>query len=129
LCLSAVALPDVGTDRVSALTNRLLAPCCWRESVSVHKSPVADDLRQRITTEVAEGRSDEAILNSLIREYGKRILREPEGAQQHWLYWIPVVAVVLAALALARFLRRSTASQPLAAAAGPMPNIDFLEED
>ena len=130
LCLTVVAQPESGSDRVRALSDRILAPCCWREAASVHRSPAAEDIRQRITKEVAAERSDEVILESLVRDYGKRILREPEGPQGRWLYWIPVVVAGCAAIALSQFLRHSAARMPTSTLTEPaLADFDVLEED
>ncbi|MBC7925405.1 MAG: cytochrome c-type biogenesis protein CcmH [Bryobacteraceae bacterium] len=129
LCLAMVAQP-FGSDRVRALSDRVLAPCCWREAVSVHQSPAAEDIRQRIANEVDSGGSDEAIVKSLIGDYGKRILREPEGPQRQWLYWIPVVLVSCGAILVTLFVRRSvTAPSATSTVTGTLPEIDLPEED
>lgn len=131
-CLTMTAQPESGSDRAREISDRILAPCCWREAVGVHQSPAAEELRQRIRGEIAAGRSDEAILESLVREYGKRILREPDGQQRQWLYWIPVVLAGGGAVLVARFMRRSAAASQAALSSttgAALPEIGFLDED
>lgn len=89
---SAAAAP--AKQRIRLLEESLLAPCCWRESVAVHQSPVASEMRREIARLVQEGRSDREILDYYIQRYGKRVLREPEGSLRDWLYVIPVAASV-----------------------------------
>jgi cytochrome c-type biogenesis protein CcmH len=132
LCLSAIAQPYEGAKRVRALSDRILAPCCWREAVSVHQSPAADTIRQRIADEIASGRSDGTVMDGLIRDYGKRILREPEGFERWWLYLIPASAVAGAGVALLRFLRRSASMATVApdAPTSALPDIEmYVSED
>jgi cytochrome c-type biogenesis protein CcmH len=132
LCLSATAQPYKGAERVRALSDRILAPCCWREAVSVHQSPAAETIRKRIADEVAAGQSDEAILGALVHDHGKRILREPEGAQRGWLYLIPAGAVAAGVVVMLRFLRRSTSLATVGtdSQVSALPEIDmYLNED
>jgi cytochrome c-type biogenesis protein CcmH/NrfF len=96
-------------ERVRAIGERVLAPCCWREAVSVHQSPTADLVREQIAEQVSAGKSDEEIVAALVRDHGKRILREPTGAQRHWLYWMPVLALASGSVLLVWFVRRSLA--------------------
>ena len=133
LCLSAILQASSVGERARALADRIIAPCCWREAVSVHQSPVAADMLQQIHRDIAGGQSEEAVLERLIREHGRRLLREPEGTQRNWLYWIPV-AVVAAGLALViRLLRGWTASRAMRVDSGSvavLPDVDmFLQED
>jgi cytochrome c-type biogenesis protein CcmH/NrfF len=117
LGLSAATLwADYGTEdaRRESLYATFIAPCCWRENLTVHDSPAADQLRSRIDGWVAEGRSDEEIKRTLVSEFGPRILSLPEGVTRAWLFWTPfaVAAAGLALLLVA--LRRLRSRAPMA---------------
>ncbi len=61
-------------DRAAgALAERLVAPCCWRESLRGHPSPLADDLRREIRDRLAAGEPAERIEQDLITRFGPRI--------------------------------------------------------
>lgn len=92
--LVASAAEAPADQRIRLLEESLLAPCCWRESVAVHQSPVAAEMRREIARFVQEGRSDREILDYYMQRYGKRVLREPEGPLRGWLYVIPVAASI-----------------------------------
>ncbi|MBC7926849.1 MAG: cytochrome c-type biogenesis protein CcmH [Bryobacteraceae bacterium] len=136
MCAIAAAEPastSANPERASALSNRILAPCCWRESVSVHRSPVADSVRQQITAAVSSGKSNEEIIEALVEEHGRRILREPGGSQGTWLYTIPVVGVLIAGACLVQFLKHSVSRPPMATVSplcsGNPAIDDFPDED
>jgi cytochrome c-type biogenesis protein CcmH/NrfF len=103
-------------QRIRNLEESLLAPCCWAEPVSVHRSEVAQKIRLEIPKMVSSGMTDREILDYYTREYGARILIEPEGALRLWVYIIPIVASVLGlglvALVIRRLLHRPAAEQP-----------------
>jgi cytochrome c-type biogenesis protein CcmH/NrfF len=104
-----------GDPRLHRLFATFMSPCCWTENLTQHDSPAAVRLRTRIGEMVQSGRSDSEIESALIREYGKRILALPEGAERRWLFWVPpAVGVAGLALVLA-FLRRSMKEPPLTA--------------
>jgi cytochrome c-type biogenesis protein CcmH/NrfF len=52
------------------LEKRLMAPCCWRETLDTHESPTASDLRREIRTRVANGEPLSAIEADLLRRHG-----------------------------------------------------------
>jgi cytochrome c-type biogenesis protein CcmH/NrfF len=52
------------------LEKRLMAPCCWRETLDTHVSPIAEGLRREIRTRIAKGEPPFAIEADLIRRYG-----------------------------------------------------------
>jgi cytochrome c-type biogenesis protein CcmH len=114
----AFALPSLATlaradeaapgDRASApvggspsaaehtLASRLLAPCCWNQTLDVHTSELALSLRREIRTRLAGGETAEAIEADLVGRYGERILAVPQGSPLG-----RVAATVLALVGLA----------------------------
>lgn len=97
--------------RIENLEDRLLAPCCWSEPVSQHRSEVALEMKVEIREMVGQGRSDREILDYYIGRYGQRILIEPEGELSTWIHVVPVV-VLIAGLALVVLVIRKLAMQP-----------------
>jgi cytochrome c-type biogenesis protein CcmH/NrfF len=123
----ALLLASPDPQRVRRLQDSLLAPCCWAEPVSVHRSEVALEMRLEIEKFVDTGRSDREILDHFKKIHGARILIEPDGQARWWVYFIPALALV-AGLALVLWLIRrlirtgtdSSSSQTTAAlSAGP----------
>jgi cytochrome c-type biogenesis protein CcmH len=98
--------------RIERLEASLLAPCCWAEPVSRHRSDVALEMRADIAKFVAEGRSDREILDFYKQKYGSRILVEPEGARWWWMHVVPIAVLVLGLAAVLLLLRRWLKPQP-----------------
>lgn len=76
------ALPDADLGasdkaRFHHICEKLVAPCCWTQSVEIHSSPAADQLRLDVVGMIKEGKSDRQILDWFIKQYGERILIEP----------------------------------------------------
>jgi cytochrome c-type biogenesis protein CcmH len=95
-----------GSSRLQKLYASYIAPCCWRENLMAHHSPAADQLRSRISSMVNDGKSDDAIKQTLVAEFGKRILSLPEGTPRVWLFWTPIALLVFGASGLFWQLRR-----------------------
>jgi len=126
--LFCAALPALDDALVRRLQGRFLAPCCWQESLAVHQSEIAVQLRAEIARLAAAGRPEDDIVDTLVARYGERILVEPRGARLRWLNVIPPIAVALAAAALffvIRRLRRPGPPRPVPATLPPLPDLDM----
>jgi len=99
-------------ERIRSLEEKLIAPCCWSESVASHRSEIAAEMRAEISRMVAEGRTDREILDYYKAKYGPRILMEPEGELRVWAYTIPVVATVAGLAFVIWVIRRMLRQQP-----------------
>jgi len=75
--------------RYNRLTHELIAPCCWREPIAIHRSQEALQMLDEVENLVADGRSEEEIKNVYIARYGPRILSDPPGVSKYWLYLLP----------------------------------------
>lgn len=110
--LVAVAAWGQATGRIRALQEKLIAPCCWSESVAAHRSEVAAEMRSEIARMVQEGRTDREILDFYKAKYGTRILMEPEGQLRAWAYTIPILASILGLALVVWLIRRMIRPQP-----------------
>jgi cytochrome c-type biogenesis protein CcmH len=64
------------------LEGRLLAPCCWdasRQTLDIHGSPIANELRSEIRRRLKAGETPDAVEADLVRRYTTKILAVPEG--------------------------------------------------
>jgi cytochrome c-type biogenesis protein CcmH len=102
--------------RIESLENKLLAPCCWAETIAGHRSDVALQMKAEIASFVAEGQTDRQILDYYKRQYGERILVEPEGARWWVMNVVPagllVCGLLAAVLIVRRWLRPLPSSSP-----------------
>lgn len=102
--------------RGRALEERLMAPCCWTQTLDAHDSPEARALRDEIDHRLAGGEPVSAIEGDLVARYGERIRAVPRAG---FLDAIGLgVLGVLAASAIGlvalgrRWVRRAAAPAP-----------------
>jgi cytochrome c-type biogenesis protein CcmH/NrfF len=57
--------------------ERLFSPCCYRETLDVHASPIAEELRAEIHQRVQQREDPEAILADMVRRFGPDVLTRP----------------------------------------------------
>jgi cytochrome c-type biogenesis protein CcmH len=60
------------------LEGRLLAPCCWNQTLDTHGSDIAYALRREIRSRLKAGESAERIESSLVERYGPRLRAVPD---------------------------------------------------
>lgn len=100
----AFAVDANGAHRIQ---NRFIAPCCWSQSVAMHDSPVAREMRDEIVKLVSEGKTEEEIVDFYVTRYGERILRLPRGKAWIWLNAVPIGALSVGAAGVVLFLARA----------------------
>ncbi|MDR3719583.1 MAG: cytochrome c-type biogenesis protein CcmH [Bryobacteraceae bacterium] len=108
---AATPLTQTQQDRIHTLEESLMAPCCWAEPVSVHRSEIAMQMRMEIEQFVVQGQADREILDHYKGIYGARILTEPEGAAHWWVYFIPALAAAAGLVLVGLVIRRSRTRQ------------------
>ena len=123
----AVTGPAFGTDleqEAREIETMLIAPCCFRQQVSVHRSGAADEVRRDIRARLAAGETRGQILDAYVARYGRRILAQPpaEGFGGV-LYVLPPLALILTGALVVMAVRRFTGARvpdaPAAASAAP----------
>jgi len=63
----------------AALDGRLIAPCCWNQTLDIHESEIASSLRAEVHARLVAGESSTAIEDDLARRFGERIRAVPRG--------------------------------------------------
>ena len=105
---------ETQADRTARLERSLMAPCCWSQNIAVHDSEIAREMRRQVAAWVAGGRSDAEILGEFKKQYGRRILTEPEGVLHFWLTFVPAAATIAGLAVVLWMLRRwRRAAKPL----------------
>jgi cytochrome c-type biogenesis protein CcmH len=77
--LPAVALAERHADGEIALEQRLMAPCCWVQTLDVHDSPIARELRAEVRARLSKGEAAASIERDFVSRYGERIVAMPVG--------------------------------------------------
>jgi cytochrome c-type biogenesis protein CcmH/NrfF len=113
---------------VKKVEESLFAPCCYTQSIAVHTSPIAQQMRQEVTQMVAAGKSETEIVAHYKTLYGEQILIVPDGRTGVLLFLFPF-AVFLGAsgilvLSVRKMLRKKTGSF-----VGPVPDMPVSKWD
>jgi cytochrome c-type biogenesis protein CcmH len=112
--------PQALEQQAKAIEAMLIAPCCWSQQVSVHSSPASDEIKANIRKLLAEGKTQQQILDAAVAQYGDRILAEPPARGFSGLLsvlpWVFLAGSVGLVVFVVRRLR--TPGQALAAASG-----------
>lgn len=120
LALFAVVGP-ASAEPTSAkyVEGRLLAPCCYQQTLDIHESELATALRVEIDGRVARGESAAAIEEDMVARYGERVRAVPKGAEPRGAITIvgglAVLASFLGMLGLVRRWARRKRSAPAVA--------------
>lgn len=98
----------------SRLEGRLLAPCCWdssRQTLDIHGSPIANELRREIRRRLKAGESPDSVEADLVKRYTTKILAAPPDSPIAHLGTLLSFGLVgaggLAVVLVARWRRRS----------------------
>lgn len=81
----------------SRIDGKLIAPCCYTQTVAVHDSQKAQEIKMQVRLLIAQGKGEGEILDTFVAQYGEEILAAPRASGFNWLaYLLPVVVVLVA---------------------------------
>ena len=102
----AKILPAETEAAARRIEEQIIAPCCFRQPVSVHHSEAADAMKRDIRRLLAEGRSEDEVVAALVAVYGERVLAAPRAGGFNLLaYLVPVLGLAFGVVALGIVLR------------------------
>jgi len=111
--LCAAAAPADLETRAKKLESKPMAPCCMTNTVDVHESGASFEIRREIREMLADGKSEQEILDRYVDEYGPQILSMPVAEGFSLLpYLFPLIFVVLSGWFLIVAIRRWRAAEP-----------------
>ncbi|HUP96319.1 MAG TPA: cytochrome c-type biogenesis protein [Usitatibacter sp.] len=103
--------------RLKALAEELRCLVCQNQTIADSNAPLAQDLRNQIRGQIAQGRSDEQIRAYMVDRYGDFVLYRPPFKATTALLWLgPPLLVLLGVVVFWRVVRRrrgEAASQPV----------------
>jgi cytochrome c-type biogenesis protein CcmH len=131
-CMTAVCIAARAQSHVDGelmVEQRLVAPCCWVQTLDVHDSPVAKDLRAEIHRRLVAGEPASVIEADLVERYGERIRAMPPGNPLAKAAAVVSVVVLIMAILLALVVRRWIKRQQVAdAGTEPAPGAAARDE-
>jgi cytochrome c-type biogenesis protein CcmH len=115
-------------DEVNAVAHKLYCPVCESTPLDVCPTDACKDWRELIRTMLAEGKTEDEILQHFEDQYGARVLAEPPKEGFYWLVYLLPPAIILAgAVILFRSLKEWTkpkAAAPITGGAGSAPSSE-----
>ena len=130
LWMAVAATDPAALEReAKAIEALLIAPCCWSQQVSVHQSPVTDEIRQNIRQLLNDGKTRQQIVDVYVAEYGDRILAEPPARGFNRLFYVGPWLFLFGSVGLVVRRDSKTARTPVAATAAPEPAARPTEDE
>lgn len=112
--------PDRPAKGEAALLGRLVAPCCWTQTLDIHAGRQADALRAEVRARLAEGEAALSIERDLVARYGPRVVAgPPDGGPLPWFVLGFGALSLVVAGALVKSIRRWMRRPAPGAAAPP----------
>lgn len=87
----------------SSIDGKLISPCCWTQTVALHESQKAEEIKMQVRLQISQGKGESEIIDGFVSQYGEQILASPRASGFNWLaYLIPfaVLAVGLGGIAV-----------------------------
>lgn len=118
LACCALALAARAGEALEAREARIAAHLrcvvCQNQTLAESNAPLALDMRRQIREQLAQGRSDEAVLDFFEQRYGAFVRYDPPLRPSTWLLWTaPFLLLAIGLVVLLRFVARRDPSAPL----------------
>jgi cytochrome c-type biogenesis protein CcmH len=120
--------PTPSDDEVNAVAKKLFCPVCENVPLDVCPTVACAQWRATIRERLAEGWSEQQILDYFVAQYGERVLAQPSTRGLNVLVWVLPPLVVLAAMAFYVFYLRRLVAPP-AAPAAPAPSAAAPQDE
>ncbi len=109
-----VTLTQGQETRAEAIGDQLRCLVCQNESIEESNAKLAGQLRGIIRQQVVQGVPDQSIMNYMVQRYGIFVLLKPPVSPLTWLlYAMPVLALLLGAVAFFAARRGTAPPAPL----------------
>ena len=109
----------------SQIEAMLIAPCCFSQQVSVHKSPAADEAKADIRRRLAAGETRQQILDAYVAKHGKHVLAEPPAEGFDIMLYVTPFVLLLVSLGLLMIIAKRITRQTPALTTGPAPSTEM----
>lgn len=94
-------------DDVNRVAARLYCPVCESEPLDVCQTPACVQWKAQIAQFLADGRSDDEIVQIFVQRHGLRVLGEPPAVGMTLILWIgPILVAIAGGYYALRVIRR-----------------------
>ena len=125
LILASPALaqdPEPNYDRINDIAEDLNCPTCTGINLSDCRTLTCEQWKEKISDLVADGYSDEEVLDYFSTRYGTQVLQEPPRSGFTLILWVlPVIAILAGGGWLAYVIRGWRKDEPAPVAVGSSP--------
>lgn len=112
--------PD--TTHIQRITDRLNCPLCQGRSLTECEIPVCVQMKSLIQQKLAQGASDNEIIQYFVNQYGQQVLNEPTAAGFNLLVWVlPALGMIAGLITVILVLRNLARRRPAEVTAAPRP--------
>ncbi len=118
---TSVALEREATE----IEAMLIAPCCFSQQVSVHKSPAADEAKADIRRRLAAGETRQQILDAYVAQHGKHVLAEPPAEGFDIALYVTPFVLLAGSLGLLAFIAKRITRHAPALPAGQTASTEM----
>jgi cytochrome c-type biogenesis protein CcmH len=109
--IGLITAPSSEADRAEAIGSRIKCPVCQGEAIADSPAELSGSMMTLVEERIAQGWSDEQIIDAFVASYGEWILLDPPIAPATALLWlIPAAGVAVGVMAA---LRRHRATLPV----------------
>jgi cytochrome c-type biogenesis protein CcmH len=117
--------PGGPTDNdVNRVAKQLYCPVCPNTPLDVCETKACEDWRAQIRDQLAEGWTDQEVIDYFVAQYGERVLAEPQRKGFTSLVWfLPLIVVLVGLGVVYEILRNWRKQKPVLAVAAPLPQI------
>jgi len=106
-------------DEVNAIAHKLYCPVCESTPLDVCPTDACRDWRELIRSMLADGKTEDEILQHFEDQYGAKVLAQPPMSGLNWLiYILPPVMILAGAIVLFRSLKEWTKPKTASSVSG-----------
>ncbi len=129
---AAPQVPSEPAPGERELLKRLVAPCCWNQTLDSHQGAAPDGFRAEIRSRLYAGETPAQIEADFVARYGERVRAASQSRAMGWAAVLAGVVVIGAGAAVARMVLRWRKQSPVlpeaSGAKGEAARPDALDE-
>jgi len=115
MCAAMQVAASAGTieEREAKLSTNLRCMVCQNQTLAESNAPLAADMRRQVREQLAQGRSEQQVVDWFEQRYGAFVRYDPPFMPSTWLLWLgPFVLLAAGFVAMWRILSRRHRTEP-----------------